>query len=142
MAVTNRGAWINYDMENTPLHIMTDSAAGSGELMWIRFQDDTGSSYGLDVTFSEPPTYDIGYCTSQDPTFTMPPGNLHVWTIFKSTTKLTLHCNGNEIYNYEFSVSSRSECVLTWSGGVTAFEVATTDTASDFYRPYPIHGNY
>ena len=102
--------------------------------------DDVGG--GLEVNFLNPPTYDIGYCTpSADPTFTLPGGDVQIWTITKYPTKLALHCNGVEIFNYKFSDSLRSECLSTWSSEKTVFQFDHTDTASDFYRAVPNYGN-
>ena len=136
-------SWIDYDIQEVPLQIQTDSTLGSGEMMWVRFKGGN-VEFGMEVKFSNPPTYDIGYCTPSDadPTFALPgPGEVQIWTITKYSTKLTLHCNGVKIFNYQFSDSDRPDCLNKWSTETTAFQIHSTDTASNFYRAAPNYGN-
>ena len=108
--------------------------------MWIRFKDSNDEERGLDVTFSNPPTYDIGYC-EDNVTFVMPQGGVLVWTLTKHPTTLILSCNREDIFNYKFSDVHNSDCQNKWSTEVTAFQFPTSDTASDSYRALPNYGN-
>ena len=129
--------WIKFTTPTAQLQIHTNSALGSGDVMWTEFKEIGG----LTVTFGNPPTYDIGYCIQNDVTFTMPGGNNHIWTITKYPTRLTLHCNEMEIFNYKFAESIYPDCLSKWSVEQTAFSFRSTeDTASDSYRQVPLSG--
>ena len=136
-------SWISYNIQEVPLQIYTDSTQGSGDVMWVRFKDQN-NELGISVEFQDPPRYDIGYCTpAENPlTCTLPEGDVKIWTITKYSTKVILHCNGVEIFNYKFSESTRAECQGIWSPEKTDFQFGTTDTASDFYRVVPNYGNF
>ena len=61
-----------------------------------------------------------------------------IWTFKKTSTTLSIDCNGVEVLNYEFSNSSWTACVSTWGGDVVgkiSFD-SHSDTASDSYRAY------
>ena len=129
-------SWTNFTTPAAQLQIQTDSALGSRESIWVQFK----YSGGLEVRFTNPPTYDIGFCHKEDIPFTMPKGDYHIWTIKKYPTKLTMHCNGVEILDYKFSDSEDSSCTGKWSREQTAFRINPDDTASDFYRQVPEYG--
>ena len=140
--------YINYDIEDSPLQIMTDSVVGSEDLLRVGFytQDDTycGDIY---VKFTDPPQYWIGYCTSNSwVTFTAPEEQVRTWTITKTKTSVVLACNGVEIVNYLFSESTRDDRVSHWSTDATTMKFRSTgdgiDTASDEYRAKPTGKNY
>ena len=135
-------SWTAYNIQEVPLQIYTDSTQGSGDMMWVRFKDPSREC-GITVRFKNPPEYSVGYCTPDGifPTFTMPDGDVKIWTITKYSTKVILHCNEVEIFNYKFSESTRAECQGIWSPEKTHFHFGTTDTASDFYRVAPNYGN-
>ena len=137
-------SWIDYDIESNPLQVFTDSAVGSDERMWVRFRGTADSDgAGITVTFTDPPSYEIGHCHAGPTEITLPHGIERIWTISKSRTSLILHCNGVEISNYEFSESEMTDCANIWSPqtedafqfGINRWNVQ--DTASDFYRSYP-----
>jgi WD40 repeat protein len=110
-------------------------------MMWIRFKH-AASEAGVSVLFDNPPKYQIGYCSlpgSYTP-FTIADGTVHIWTLKKYSTKLTLHCNEVEIFDYKFSDDTRTGCVAAWNHAFSSFQASSSDTASDFYRAAPDHG--
>ena len=129
------------DVQETALQIRTYSTVGSGERMWVRFADENGKGYGIDIRFNDPPTYDVGYCQEKDKHFTIPTGSQQVWTVRKSTKKVNLLCNDVEIFDYEFSKSTRvGTCVQYWSTCAIKFQFDKEDTAGKEYRSNPNYG--
>ena len=136
-ATGERGVYIDYDIETYPLQIMTDSVVGSEDLVWVQFYTDDGSdSVGIDVKFTDPPQYDIGYCTGWI-TFTVPEEQVRTWPITKTATSLIFACNGVEIYNYLFSESTDNQCLPQWSKDAAKIYFTSSDTASEEYRTQP-----
>ena len=139
--------YIDYDIEDNPLQIMTDSVVGSEDLLRVGFytQDDTYSG-DMYVKFTDPPQYWIGYCNADWVTFTAPEEQVRTWTITKTETSVVLACNGVEIVNYLFSESTRDVCVSYWSRDATKMKFRSNsngiDTASDKYRAKPTGKNY
>ena len=125
------------DIQETALQIKTNSVVGSGDMMWVRFGDNTGKEYGIDIRFNDPPTYDVGYCLGHGEAieFTMPTGSQHMWTVRKSMKKVNLLCNDVEIFDYEFSKATRVDtCAYMWSTYAVKFQFGWSDTAGDSYR--------
>ena len=61
-----------------------------------------------------------------------------VWTFTKTSTALTVSCNGVEVLSVVFGGSSVTECVAMGSWDVESIEFdGALDTASDFYRAKP-----
>ena len=135
---------IDYDIEDNPLQILTDSVIGGGDLLLVGFYtEDTDSSGDMWVKFLDPLQYWIGYCTTNDwVTFTAPEEQVRTWTITKTDTSVILTCNGVEIVNYLFSESTRDNCVSRWSNDAAKIKFIANsngiDTASDEYRTKPI----
>ena len=128
--------WIDFITPAAQLQIQTDSAHGSGAKMWVQLKDIGG----VELVFNNPPTYNIEFCNENDITFTMPKADYHIWTITKYPTKLTMYCNGVEIFDYKFSNSDISLCSSKWSPEQTAFRINPVDTASDYFRQVPNYG--
>ena len=129
---------IPWDLEGTPLQIKTDSTLGSDE--WIRVgmydKDDTYIS-NVQVLFTSPIKYKIGYCTGTYMELPVqPPVEVDkIWTIIKTETAFIITCNDIEVLNYLFADSSQYDCVTKWGGDVAEkIRFGSTDTASDFYR--------
>ena len=71
----------------------------------------------MTVKFTDPPAYYIGYCSNQFVEITnMPAEDTRVWTFTRTSSSLALACNGVEIFNYEFSSSSKEICADERSG--------------------------
>ena len=143
IATGERNVAIEYDIETNPLQILTDSVVGSEDLIRVGFLSEDSVGGAVHVKFTDPHQYRIGWCIQPDwVTFTnMPVEDTRVWTITKTATSLVLVCNGVEIFNYLFSESTNSDCVLQWSGDMVTIKFMSTtygvDTASDKYRAKP-----
>ena len=147
-AAGEREVNINYDIEDNPLQIRTDSLVGSEDLIRVHFRAENGTGAGgVRVKFTDPPQYHITWCSSHWENFTAPEEQLRTWTITVSDSSVILTCNGVEIVNYLFSESTRDDCVSHWNRDVVKMKFMSnndgTDTASDEYRAKPIgkHAN-
>ena len=132
---------IDYDLENTPLEIKTDSDIGAEDLVKIWFKSDHQYAAGFNIKFSSPPSYLIKECTQSWDTF---PTNLptvidKVWRITLARTSgvnLVIHCNDVEVLNVEISGTTCTDPDWSdvWSGHIDKIRFKSEDTASDFYR--------
>ena len=140
--------YIDYDIEDNPLQIMTDSVVGSEDLLRVGFYTQDDSYCGdMCVKFTNPPQYWVGSCNNDmEITFTAPEGQVRTWTITKTETSVVLACNGVEIVNYLFSESTRDVCVSYWSRDVVKMKFMSNnndiDTASNKYRAKTTGKNY
>ena len=136
---------INYDLENSPLQIRTDSVVGSNERVTVWFYNALGSYHagGLALSFSFPPQYGLGWCGTSDMNFPtdLPSETDKIWMLSLSRTsdvpRLALYCNNKEVLNLVISGTTCSDgsWTTTWSRLVGRIEfVANLDTASDYYR--------
>ena len=146
--VGTRNERIPFDINSTPLQILTDSDIGSGEVLRLKFtEQDSHVGPGIRVLFYDPPLYTIGRCDPEalDVPFVMPSLSQHrVWTFSKENNRLKLLCNGVKIYDFNFIEDSTEDCLDWWSGFdlvhvkfTDTDKVNNTDTASDFFRPLP-----
>ena len=137
--------YINHDLENSPLQIRTDSTEGSKEEVKVYF-DTAGedSAGGVDLYFTSPPQYKLGYCSTSWTNFptSLPTETDKIWTLTlirtSGTVGFTIHCNNKEVLNVVLSVTtcSYSDWSRYWSRDVEQmFFSSSWDTASDFYRP-------
>jgi len=134
-----RNGKIDYDLETHPLQIMTDTAVGSSEQVYIFFLTAAGSYIGsIQLTFYNPPKYYILSCASSWTPFpvTLPVEQDKVWTITKTASAIKIECNGEEVLNYLFSESADTLCVTKWSQDLEQIKFFS-DTASDAYRAQP-----
>ncbi|KAL5255462.1 hypothetical protein ACHWQZ_G010885 [Mnemiopsis leidyi] len=148
-----RDVRINYDLENSPLQIKTDSVVGSDEQVRVWFstaQDDPAGGVVLDF-FTSPPQYWLRYCTSWTyfPT-DLPTETNKVWTITLSRVsgeiRVVITCNTVEVLNVVLSSttcsdsdwSRDSDWSTIWSKDVEKIYFDSYDTASDYYRAAPI----
>ena len=132
---------INYDLENSPLQIRTDSVVGSNEQVIVYFytaqRDWTG---GVQINFSSSPQYYLRFCTSL---WTILPTSLPtqtdmIWTITlikTPVTRLNINCNNREVLNVVMSACSDSKWSEKWSKDVGKIRFTSTDKASGYYRP-------
>ena len=142
-AAVQRDVQINYDLENSPLQIRTNSEIGSNEKVRVWFfnaQDEPAG--GVILIFSSPPQYKLGWCNTSYTDFptTLPSETDKVWTITLTRSSgapsLVIHCNNKEVLNVMLSDStcSSSDWRDYWSKDVEKIKFLS-HTASDYYRP-------
>ena len=135
---------INYDLENSPLQIQTDSEVGSYELVKVYFYN-AGTSFagGVFLFFSSHPWYRIIYCTTYWHNFStdLPSETDKVWTISLTRTAgkkgLVITCNDKEVLNVilSYTTCAQSGWSNFWNKDVKKIQFISSDTASDYYRP-------
>ncbi|KAL5253100.1 hypothetical protein ACHWQZ_G015760 [Mnemiopsis leidyi] len=143
-----REVYINYDLENSPLQIKTDSVVGSNEqVLRVYFyghvQDDTAG--GVFLYFSSPPQYYLYFCSTSWTNFptVLPIETNKVWTITLSRVsgeiRVVITCNTVEVLNVVLSSTtcSDSDWSTYWSRDVEKIYFTSLDTASDYYRAAP-----
>ena len=137
---------IDYDLENSPLQIRTDSVIGSNEKVEVYFYDAQGSRVGgVSLKFSSSVRYWLSSCSRSwtDLLTTLPLETDKVWTITltrsSDTPSVVIHCNNNEVLNVV--MSDIGTCGISnwrqyWSKDVEKIMFFSSyDTASDYYRP-------
>ena len=135
------GVKINYDLENSPLQIKTDSE----DRIYVHFhsaEKDYVSAISLWPNWS-PPKYQLFSCSTSTTRFPtdLPSETDKVWTITKSSVsgapRLVIHCNGKEVLNVVMSDSTCGDYKWSthWTQDVDQLEFDSSEIASDYYRP-------
>ena len=134
---------IDYDLENSPLQIRTNSVVGSNDKVEVFFYNAEGNSAGgLILSFLSPPRFKLGFCSTSWTNFptALPSETDKVWTITRSSgtdPSVVIHCNNKEVLNV---VMSDVTCTVStwstyWSRDVQEIKFdSSLDTASDYYR--------
>ena len=140
--------FINYDLENSPLQIRTDSVVGSNKQVWVYFltagEDLAG---GVELYFTSPPQYSLNGCTSHTnfPT-ALPTETDQIWTISltrtSGTVRVIINCNNKEVRNVVVSgtTCSYSSWSAFWSRDVEKIQfhfLFDTASPSDYYGSLP-----
>ena len=141
---------IEFDLENSPLEIMTDSIVGGEEKVVVRFLDSLGNGAGgVSIEFKSNPGYRFRYCdtSSHDISKELPSGSEKIWRVTLTRTspdaiarRIVIHCNEVEVVNV---LMSDSTCLHTDWEAYSELKVkkivfhAASDTASDYFRPRP-----
>ena len=138
---------MDFDLENYPLQIKTDSEVGSDEELRVMFHDDGQNLIGgIYLYLKSTPQYFFGYCSSSkvDIPNDLPSETERLWTItFKrisDVVTLVAHCNEVEVFNVVISgtVCSKSYWSAYWSrkpaSKISFLSSTETDTASDYYK--------
>ena len=135
--VGTRNQTIIFDINSTPLQVITDSDVGGGDTMHIRFSQSKFSNNGkITVRFSDIPTFSIDYCAANEISLSKLGNNSNrVWTIKKDLSRLRLSCNGEEIFDIDTQPIINTDCMGQWPNDLTVV-MFMDDTASDFYRQY------
>ena len=135
---------INFDLENSPLYLKTNSEFGSNEQVSLRFTSKNEMAGGVLITFSSPPQAKVKFCFQLTDFLTSLPSEADkVWKITLSKTsdiRLFIHCNDVEVVNVQLSESvcnSNSDWNTYWSRDVDRIVFLSSDTASDFYSTDP-----
>ena len=157
---TNVERFIEWDLEKDSLQVKTDSETGSGDYLTIMFYAaDEEDFYEFDslgylwIKFDDPITFFVEHCTDDDYEFDFAGAELptepnKIWTFRKSSTDLTIDCNGVRVLNLNFasaSLSSEELCHSHWSQDVAKMyfwmiDDGEQDTASDAYRKLEVTG--
>ena len=133
-----RSTRINYDLENSPLQIRTDTSIGSDDYVHVHFFSASGIPSGeVMISFRSPPKYWLEFCTPEPINFptALPTETNKIWTITLnriSGIRLIIHCNNKEVLNFVISSTTCSD--NNWSRDMGKIEFGFYDTASDFYR--------
>ena len=143
-----RRVFIDWDLENLPVEIKTDSTMGSNDYVLLYFCHELDYCLaGFFIKFSSTPQYKFEYCSfwNDFPT-ALPSATEKIWriTLDKSDgVRVKIHCNGELVLNLLLS-DETCEFRYLWSGywslDVTNIYFPSYDTASEHYRPYG--GNY
>ena len=139
-----RGEDIDWDLENAPVEIKTDSTLGSNELVILYFKssqvDDAG---GVRIKFSSQPQYYLLFCShwTNFPK-TLPSATEKIWriTLDKSAgIRVIIHCNEERVLNlllsYRLCANYDFRYYKYWNRDVTKIYFSYSDTASDSYKP-------
>ena len=140
-----RDKLLDFNLDSTPLELMTDGDDGSNKKVHIMFfKKDNGSPAGqIKLFFNSPPQYQIVQCKDDLHSFTdtsPPSGSQRIWRITKNSVsngkQLLLHCNDLLVVEQLFS-DCPNKNKNTWKQDVTKIAFHTkADTASQYYRPY------
>jgi hypothetical protein len=141
---------LNYDLENNPLEIMTDSVLGSNDRLYVSFYSAGGPVGTVSIYFrNNSVQYAFGYCSGSHGhtpfTSQLPSKTDKIWKITlirTSSITLKIYCNGVELVNVVLSDTTCSDnrWSITWSRDVEKIQFSGSgpsgDNASDHYRPY------
>ena len=140
---------IDFDLENTPLEIKTNSTIGSNEKIDVELYTAQEKLVGyLIIGFGQPASqYHIYRCIPLGANFsrTLPSVTDKIWRITLARTltpRIVIHCNEVEVLNFTLSNSTCEKTKLHWSYNWNRIPVAKIkfyrhDTASDSYRAAP-----
>ena len=136
---------IDYDLENSPLQIKTDSLIGTDEKVYVSFNSAGGDQAGgVRLHLTSPPRYALVWChryTSLLIPTSLPTETDKIWTITLSRStagiRLTIQCNNKEVLDVELSSTFCDDTYWSsyWSKDVKKIRFTSSDTASDSYRP-------
>ncbi|KAL5272008.1 hypothetical protein ACHWQZ_G000266 [Mnemiopsis leidyi] len=105
-----RGVRVNFNLENIPLEIKTDSLVGSGDVVGLYFFKDQNTPSGAIVLdFRSPPLFNLNGCTSRRRQFqaALPSESFKVWKITLSRDSgirdVMIHCNDVEVVKLSLS---------------------------------------
>ena len=141
--------WLAYQLDSSPIQVATNSTVGSQDVIHLHFRKNNDLAAGtIEIKFSDPPAFSVGYCLKDWHRFLMPDAVSHVWTISKtfgngseSNTKansVVIHCDNIVVTEFVFSeASNSSKCEAVWSRGSQKMRFSDEDTASREYRPRP-----
>ena len=128
---------MNFDIDSTPLQILTDSLIGSGDAMRPAFVGEVAEAgSGLMISFTDPPAFAIGNCTNLAAFTLLGTDKYRIWTIIKHKNTLQVLSDGVEIFNFNFT-ESHDNCRRMWSQDFDRIQFLSADTASEYFRNLP-----
>ena len=136
---------IDYDLENNPLEIETNSVVGSEDQIKVWFVSDHKFAAGFNIKFSSTPSYLVKECTLRWADFpnSLPTETVKVWRMTLSRTsgiRLAIHSNDVEVLNVQISGTTCEDVDWSsvWSSKVDKIRFQGDDTASNYYRSYQL----
>merc|ERR1712176_1555403 len=109
MMVPERSSVIDFDWEETPLEIRTNSLLGSGDQIKVRFLTEEGNPAGnLKIKFDDNASYFITDCMNKKKGFKLPSSEdgEYIWRVTKADGRIIVHCNGEEVINVSYADSA------------------------------------
>ena len=136
-----RNVEIEWDLESTPLAVITNSVLGSGDQARVRFYSAGEEFVGtVWLYFTTTLQYSLYHCNVYTNLPVTPPSATDkVWRITLTRTagvRVVIHCNDVEVLN---RLLSGATCINSlwstiWNRDVTKIQFESSDTASDYYR--------
>ena len=139
-----KGVRVDYNFEDAPLKIKTDSSAGSNHHLIVFFyaatkEESRRVNVGhIIISFQSTIKYKVYPCQENmsDMPDTLPSEDNKMWKITKTAEpRITIHCNEEEVINILMSKSTcqGSDWSTEWKKKVMSIEFFSADTASDSY---------
>ena len=134
---------IDYDLENSPLRIRTNSVVGSDDKLKVRFKTADGEVAGeVTISLKSTPQYILDHCYTSWTDFPtdLPSETVKIWriTLFKtSDIRLQIQCNNKKVLNVVISAGACEDSGwgTIWNQDVQKIYFHPNDEASDYYRP-------
>ena len=136
---------IEYDLENSPIRIKTDSPIGSGNTVFFQTFSFNSLQIGrISIQLATVPKYQITFCHNSKKEFpvSIPASDneKRVWKITKLSqpVRIIIHCDNTEILNLQLSESICSNHKANWMNfwGKEIKRIKfISDSASDFFSP-------
>ena len=108
-----KNQWFEYDWENEPLYLKTESSIGSNDEIFFEVAEQRYASFArVVVRMSRNSIYYVQWCQNDTPLKNMPeaPDNVRVWKFIKHGFEgISIECNGVEVADLKFS-EARAEC--------------------------------
>ena len=138
---------VDFDLETTPLEIMTDSALGSDEELNVNFLSELGEvAGGISILLETAPKYRLHGCMEWAVPFsaTFSPDTIRIWriTLTRSSTEIrvTIHCNDEEVLNVLLSDNACHRMMnvwkTNWGDEVAKIKFPSSSSATDYYRAF------
>ena len=137
---------LDFDLENYPLEIKTDSELGSGDQVKVYFfTSQRSEAGGVYLYFTSTMQFWLYMCNTGYSDFpaTLLVAKEKIWRISLTKTsegiRLQIHCNDVMVLNYLLSsmACSYGWWSTIWNRDVEKMRFIPSDTASEYYRPYP-----
>ena len=138
-------ALVEWDLESTPLEIVTNSVLGSGDMVYVTFYStDVDGAGAVKLYFTTTLKYYLEWCSRSETNLPVTPPSAadKVWRITLTRTagvRLVIHCNDVEVLNTRLSKATCSSVYWNtfWNRDVIKIKFRRHDRASDYYGTQP-----